>query len=319
MSIPVLLVTGFLGSGKTTFINDMLIAEHGKRIAAIVNDFGAINIDEALLQSATDDVIGLKNGCICCSLQGDLLRTLKQVLGGVAPDLIVIEASGVADPQGIIDALMDPILWPAVSLGSVVCLVDAPDILLNAQRVADPLWRAQAKAADIVQLSKVDGMVAEDLSNVTMQLKAMGKNAIFGLDADKGSLNALLGFSHDAPRGGGRETLQSAERFATLEWRCEGAIPMAAFQSAIASIAPMVLRAKGFVSFVEKPGEQLIFQLAGQRATLAPRKEVGVGCALVFIGEKNQFDPKAARAILDAALQSRFTAAEIASGLSSTR
>ncbi|MDP5348027.1 MAG: GTP-binding protein, partial [Paracoccaceae bacterium] len=142
MSVPILLVTGFLGSGKTTFINDLLIGEHGKRIAAIVNDFGAINIDEALLQSATDKVIGLKNGCICCSLQGDLLRTLKQVLAGAAPDLIVIEASGVADPQGIIDGLMDPILWPAVLLASVVCVVDAPDITLNAKRVADPLWLA---------------------------------------------------------------------------------------------------------------------------------------------------------------------------------
>jgi G3E family GTPase len=303
MSVPILLVTGFLGSGKTTFINDLLIGEHGKRIAAIVNDFGAINIDEALLQSATDKVIGLKNGCICCSLQGDLLRTLKQVLAGAAPDLIVIEASGVADPQGIIDGLMDPILWPAVLLASVVCVVDAPDITLNAKRVADPLWLAQVQAADIVQLSKVDGMVAADLSNVTMQLHAMGKNAIFGLDADKEPLNALLEFSRDAPRAAGREAVQTAERFATLEWRCEGAIPMQAFQGAIASISPKVLRAKGFVSLVEKPEGQLVFQLAGQRATLAPRKEVGAGCALVFIGEKDQFDPEAARAVLDAALQ----------------
>lgn len=303
MSIPILLVTGFLGSGKTTFINDLLIAEHSKRIAAIVNDFGAINIDEALLKSATDEVIGLKNGCICCSLQGDLLRTLKQVLAGAKPELIVIEASGVADPQGIIDALMDPILWPAVSLDSVVCIVDTPDVLLNAQRVADPLWRTQVKAADIVQLSKVDVMAPDNLCKVTEQLNGMGKNAIFGLDAEKGALKALLDLNRDAPRSGGRKTLQSAERFATLEWRSEGAIPMDAFQRAVASIAPNVLRAKGFVSFIEKPGMQLIFQLAGQRATLAPRKEVGVGCELVFIGEKHQFDPEAARAVLNAALR----------------
>ena len=131
MSVPILLVTGFLGSGKTTFINDLLHREHGKRIAAIVNDFGAINIDEALLESATDEVIGLKNGCICCTLQGDLLRTLKQVLVGAAPDLIVIEASGVSDPQGIIDAVMDPVLWPAVLLDSVICVVDVPDMILT--------------------------------------------------------------------------------------------------------------------------------------------------------------------------------------------
>src|SRR5690606_37910380 len=105
-SVPILLVTGFLGAGKTTFINDVLKADHGLRIAAIVNDFGSINIDAELLATATDAVIGLKNGCICCSLQGDLLRTLKRVMAEAdRPELIVIEASGVADPRGVIDAL----------------------------------------------------------------------------------------------------------------------------------------------------------------------------------------------------------------------
>lgn len=80
MSVPVLLVTGFLGAGKTTFINSLLNSGHGMRIAAIVNDFGAINIDEQVLSGSADGVIGLKNGCICCSLQGDLLRTLRRLL-----------------------------------------------------------------------------------------------------------------------------------------------------------------------------------------------------------------------------------------------
>ena len=300
MSVPILLVTGFLGSGKTTFINDLLHNEHGERIAAIVNDFGAINIDEALLESATDEVIGLKNGCICCSLQGDLLRTLKQVLVGAAPDLIVIEASGVSDPQGIIDAVMDPVLWPALLLDSVICVVDVPDMILTAERAADPLWLAQVMAADIIQFSKVDGLASSDLSKVTMRLRAMGKSGFVGLDADNGSLSALLGFGRAEPRGAGRATVQSAERFATLEWRSDAPIPMAAFQNAIASISPKVLRAKGLVSFVEKPSTQLVFQLVGQRATLAPHTEDGVGCALVFIGEKNQFDPETTRAVLDA-------------------
>jgi G3E family GTPase len=300
MSVPILLVTGFLGSGKTTLINNLLIGEHGNRIAAIVNDFGAINIDEALLQSATDEVIGLKNGCICCSLQGDLLRTLKQVLAGAAPDLIVIEASGVADPQGIIAALMDPILWPAVLLDSVVCVVDASDVLASRERLADPLWAAQVNAGDIIQLSKVGGLAAADLSNLVMQLRVMGKTVILGLDADTGSLNALLGFGRSAPRGLPKAPVQSADRFATLEWRNDGPIPMSRFQHAIGLISPKLLRAKGFVSFVEKPRARLVFQLVGQRATLAPQNGAGSDCALVLIGEKNLFDPEAARKVLDA-------------------
>ncbi len=110
MTVPVLVVSGFLGAGKTTFINRLLARSEGRRISAIVNDFGAINIDAELIADAADTVVGLKNGCICCSLQGDLLRTLKLVLSQpVKPDHIIVEASGVADPRGIVDALMDAI------------------------------------------------------------------------------------------------------------------------------------------------------------------------------------------------------------------
>lgn len=80
MSVPVLVITGFLGAGKTSLINALLQSDHGLRIAAIVNDFGAINIDAALIGPSVDGVVGLRNGCICCSLQGDLLRTLRIVL-----------------------------------------------------------------------------------------------------------------------------------------------------------------------------------------------------------------------------------------------
>ncbi|MFV0473337.1 MAG: CobW family GTP-binding protein [Pikeienuella sp.] len=298
MSVPVLLATGFLGAGKTTFINGLLLDNHGRRIAAIVNDFGSINIDAALLDSASDTVIGLRNGCICCSLQGDLLRTLKQVLAG-APDLIVIEASGVADPQGVVDALLDPVLWRAVSLDMVVCLVDAQDLTDNPDRAHDPLWRAQIAAADVVQLSKVDGVAEDALAGLVLRLSAMGKRRVFGADGDVGSLAALLALAGDRKPGDGRAPVAAEGRFASAEWRCEGVVPMAAFQQAIGALAPTLLRAKGFMSFRETPGEQFIFQLVGQRASLAPRPEPATGCELVLIGRKDQFDPQATLAMLD--------------------
>ena len=155
MSVPVVVITGFLGAGKTTFINDLLRGADGRRIAAIVNDFGSINIDAALLATATDEVIGLKNGCICCSLQGDLLRSLRRVLDGRPPDLVVIEASGVADPNGIVQALMDPLLAGVTSLDGVVCMADAEDLLTGETRWRDPLWQAQLRGSDMVQLTKV--------------------------------------------------------------------------------------------------------------------------------------------------------------------
>ena len=102
----------------------------------IINEFGQVGLDHQLVRQTDENVVLMENGCICCSLQGDLLRTLKQVLTNNAPDLIVIEASGVADPQGIIEALMDPVLWPAVLLDSVVCLVDAQDVIATPARSA---------------------------------------------------------------------------------------------------------------------------------------------------------------------------------------
>lgn len=300
MSVPILLVTGFLGSGKTTLINGLLHGDHGMRIAAIVNDFGAINIDEALLESATDEVIGLKNGCICCSLQGDLLRTLKQVLTGDPPDLIVIEASGVADPQGIIEPLLDPVLWPSVLLDAVVCLVDAQDLTATPERMTDPLWKAQIKAADIVHLSKGDGVEPSDLSRLTLHLNAMGKRLVYGAASDTDMLTSLLGFGTSRTRFTTGAPVQSDDRFATLEWHYQGQVRMAAFQSVIGTISPTLLRAKGFVCFAEKPGAQMVFQLVGQRATLAPRDQAGKGCTLILIGEKELFDPDACRKALNA-------------------
>lgn len=298
MSVPILLVTGFLGAGKTTFINGVLQADHGLRIAAIVNDFGSINIDARLLESATDAVIGLKNGCICCSLQGDLLRTLKSVLAGEArPELIVIEASGVADPRGIVDALMDPVLWQSARLDSVVCLVDAEDVTANPARLDDPLWRAQVAAADVVQLSKTDGL---GVAALTDRLAAMGRHRVFGADGSTRDLAALMGFAAAASEGAGGPRVEAAERFAMLEWRRDGAVPMAGFQDLIQTLSPALLRAKGFVAFHEKPGRRFVFQLVGQRATLAPHETPGTGCELVLIGERGKLDVAAARAALAA-------------------
>ena len=97
MPVPILLVTGFLGAGKTTVVNHLLAHAEGRRIAAVVNDFGAINIDAELIEGASDGVVSLANGCICCTLEGDLLRTLAALLRrDPRPEFIVIETSGVA-------------------------------------------------------------------------------------------------------------------------------------------------------------------------------------------------------------------------------
>src|SRR3954468_6949498 len=154
MPVPVVLVAGFLGAGKTTVVNHLLAHAEGRRIAAVVNDFGAINIDAELIAGATDGVVSLSNGCICCTLEGDLLRTLAGLLRrDPRPEFIVIETSGVADPTDIVRNLMDPVIWREAPLETVLCVVDAT---LPVDRLDDALLRSQIKAADIVALSKVD-------------------------------------------------------------------------------------------------------------------------------------------------------------------
>lgn len=297
MSVPVLLITGFLGSGKTTLINRLLGADHGLRIAAIVNDFGAINIDADILSASADGIIGLRNGCICCSLQGDLLRTIKLLLTqDPVPDLIVIEASGVADPAGIVQSLMDPVIWLQASLGSIVCVVDAPDA---SQRGSDPLWQAQVRAADMICLAKTGGMDPDALTGLKTRLGLERWLHVFDLEAPL-PLAVLLeaGPTSGRPRDTGRAPLRD-DRFVHLEWTHSGAVEMPAFQELIGHLAPDLLRAKGFVTFQGRR-DCMLFQLAGQRATLAPAQDAArTGCALVLIGERGTFDEDAARAGLD--------------------
>src|SRR5437763_5168279 len=152
--VPILLVTGFLGAGKTTVVNHLLAHAEGRRIAAVVNDFGAINIDAELIAGASDGVVSLSNGCICCSLQGDLLRTLAALLRrDPRPEFIVIETSGVADPADFVRNLMDPVILREAPLETVLCVMDAatPPPALD-----DALVRAQLRVADMVALSKLD-------------------------------------------------------------------------------------------------------------------------------------------------------------------
>lgn len=298
MSVPILLVTGFLGAGKTTLINRLLAANHGRRIGAIVNDFGSINIDADILSGTAEGVIGLKNGCICCTLQGDLLRTLKLLLNQKpAPDLIVIEASGVADPAGIVQSLMDPVIWFQASLGNIVCVVDGPDA---PERWDDPLFQAQLRASDLVCLSKTDSMSPEDQTAVRTRLGMSGRRYTFDFASDL-PLAVLISEGSQVNRR--RESVGQVplrdDRFVHLEWTCEASIDMQAFQDMISRLSPYLLRAKGFLSF-RGHNDSMLFQLAGQRATLARANDSKrSGCTLVLIGERGEFDTDAARLELE--------------------
>ncbi|RYE09245.1 MAG: GTP-binding protein [Hyphomicrobiales bacterium] len=300
MSLPVTLVTGFLGAGKTSFINRLLTENDGRRFAAIVNDFGAINIDAELIAERSDNVIGLANGCVCCSLQGDLLRVLKTLLtrpGGI--DQIVIEASGVADPNGIIAALGDPELWAHVQLSAVIAVIGAEDVDAMPALLDDPLWRTQIAAADFIVLAKTFHGIPPALGQ---HLAGLGNTPVFDGDAEPLPLALLFDPLLDRPRPSAPPLpLDAASRFVSLEWNSAAPGRLPAFQHAIETLAPLLLRAKGIVNFAELPDRPLLFQMVGRRASLTPIAPSRHGNRLVLIGDRTSFSPGDARQLLAAA------------------
>jgi G3E family GTPase len=289
MPVPILLVAGYLGAGKTTVVNHLLSHADGRRIAAVINDFGAINIDAELVAGASDGVVSLSNGCICCSLEGDLLRTLASLLRrDPRPDYIVIETSGVADPADIVRNLMDPVIWREAPLETVLCVLDAT---ASATTLSDPLMRSQLRTADIVALSKLDLVGSAESGHVRNVVRAERPTAVI-VDAAFGSISSSLLFPADperspSPRDTGPRR-PTADRFEALSWTADRPVSLPRLQQAISRLAPRLARAKGLFETVEQPGRQFVFQLAGGRATLAPSGTSATGesrTRIVFVTE----------------------------------
>lgn len=163
--IPLTVIGGFLGAGKTTLLNRLLTQAQGCRLAVLVNDFGAINIDAGLIAARGADAIALSNGCVCCSIGDDLSAALMRVLDAEpAFDAIVIEASGVSDPWRIAQV---GIADPGLALGGVVVLVDASAVL---EQATDPLLadsvQRQLRAADWILINKTDLVDREQVMRV---------------------------------------------------------------------------------------------------------------------------------------------------------
>jgi G3E family GTPase len=287
--VPILLITGFLGAGKTTVVNRILAQAEGKRIAAVVNDFGAINIDAELIAGASDGIVSLTNGCICCSLEGDLLRTIAAILRrNPRPQYIVIETSGVADPADIVRNLMDPVIWREAPLEIVLCVMDSTTPIA---KLDDALLRSQLRASDLVALSKTDLVDEAGCKRIHDAVKAIRRNAVI-VDAPHGRVPAALLFLEAADRVAAprdsRPRRPTSDRFESISWTSDRLVSLHRLQAAIGRLAPKLARAKGLFEAVEQPGRQLLFQFAGGRATLAPAGPPAMGvprARIVFVAE----------------------------------
>lgn len=175
--IPVTVLTGYLGAGKTTLLNRILSEEHGKRYAVIVNEFGEIGIDNELVVGADEEVFEMNNGCICCTVRGDLIRIIEGLMKRKGRfDAIIVETTGLADPAPVAQTFfVDEEVQDNARLDAVVTVADAKFL---SERLKDaPEAKNQIAFADVVLLNKTDLVSGEELEEVEARIRGINPYA----------------------------------------------------------------------------------------------------------------------------------------------
>ncbi|MBX3578827.1 MAG: GTP-binding protein [Rhizobiaceae bacterium] len=175
--IPVTVLTGYLGAGKTTLLNRILSENHGRKYAVIVNEFGEIGIDNDLIVESDEEIYEMNNGCVCCTVRGDLIRTVEGLMRRPGRfDAILVETTGLADPVPVAQTFfMDDDVRSKTKLDAVVALVDAKHLPLRLKDSKEA--EDQIAFADVIVLNKTDLVTPEELANVEATVRAINPTA----------------------------------------------------------------------------------------------------------------------------------------------
>ena len=305
--LPVTVIGGYLGAGKTTLVNHLLRHAAGRRIAVLVNDFGELPIDADLIEAEDGDVLSLAGGCVCCSFGSDLMGALiKLAQRTPRPDQLLIETSGVALPGAVAASLT---LLTDVVLEAVVVLADAETVRARAadRYLADTIAR-QLHAADLVILNKLDLVAPQARPALRAWLATQAPRASL-IDAVHAQLpvEMLLGIELAARRAAdparrpfaaphaGAEAL-----FERVELTLERPVDARGLADALAAPALGVVRAKGLLQ--DRACGAVALQVVGPRATIHPLVSTSAPCGrLVCIGLRGRLDRAAIQAALDRA------------------
>ncbi len=289
--VPVTVITGFLGAGKTSLVNNLLANAQGRRIAVLVNDFGAVNIDAALIRSRHDDVIALENGCICCSLSDGLVAAVAGLIRRPEPpEHIVVETSGISDPIEIANALADPDLQRYAPLDGIVSLVD-PESVSTLADDARRLAERQVEAADIVLLNKTDLAPEEACTDSEAWIRGVSPGARI-LRTRHGVVPIEILFGIERVAEPARWAVGSpvvSDAFDSVVFRTGAPITCRGINRLLSHLPNDVYRVKGLLNLAERPTNRCILQATGNRASMTvgePWEDEARHSVIVFIGRK---------------------------------
>lgn len=279
MRTPIMLITGGLGSGKTTLLRRILCGSR-KRIAVLMNEFGDMVIDSRVIEGANVRIVEISGGCVCCSLTGEFEAAVREILETIRPDLILVEATGVAETDALVFEVEDNL--PEVRLDSVVCVVDA--YLSSRHPYVGYAARTQLQSADVVLVNKIDLITTQEVRDVEEQVRQFNNTAVFfktvGCDVD-----VELLFGLDMEKRPFVRSCRGEPSFQTFSYVTELPLDERRFRQLLPVLPASVFRAKGFVCFDE---DTYLFNYVVGRADFEsfPAEKT----RLVFIGRELERD-----------------------------
>jgi G3E family GTPase len=276
MTLPKIGLTvlgGFLGAGKTTLLNRLLRDAGERRLAVLVNDFGAINVDAELIESRDGDMLRLTNGCICCGLGGDFIAALAYLRDyAERPEQVIVEASGIADP-GPIAAYGD---IPGYRQDAVVVVADAETVQQRADDDGTRLHvRGQLREADLVVLNKIDLVGPDELAATRGWLREVTGPSTAIVATRHGDLpvDVVLGarertLAGHPPRAAHPGDEREHPGYETWSWSSPTPLSGEGLVEAVRALPDGLLRAKGLLYLREDPANRYLMQLVGRRGSI---------------------------------------------------